>query len=215
MDKLLRRLCLALGTALLLAALLLIVHNLREDQRSGQQAAVILSDLQAQIPEPLPGEEPEESDPLPAPDLYEEFAPEPPDPEMPSLELDGSLYIGILSIPALDTALPVRADWSYPALKASPCRYSGSTVTGDLVLCAHNYRSHFGRIGELRSGDALLLTDVQGHQYRYRVLGLEQVAGTNIEQMQLGAAEDWDLTLFTCTLGGQSRVTVRAERIPN
>ncbi len=38
----------------------------------------------------------------------------------------------------------------------------------------------------------------------------EQAAGTDIAQMTSGDAESWDLTLFTCTLSGQSRVTVRA-----
>ena len=26
-------------------------------------------------------------------------------------------------------------------------------------------------------------------------------------------AGDWDLTLFTCTIGGQTRVTIRLERV--
>ena len=41
-------------------------------------------------------------------------------------------------------------------------------------------------------------------------MSMEELPGTAVEQMQFGDADDWDLTLFTCTLGGRSRVTVRA-----
>ena len=45
--------------------------------------------------------------------------------------------------------------------------------------------------------------------YTYQVVGLETLNPTDVEGMESG---DWDLTLFTCTVGGQSRVTVRLER---
>ena len=52
-------------------------------------------------------------------------------------------------------------------------------------------------------------TDVDGNLFTYAVSQLEELPGTAIEQMDAG---DWDLTLFTCTLGGRSRVTVRCTR---
>ena len=38
----------------------------------------------------------------------------------------------------------------------------------------------------------------------------EVLAPTDIEGMESG---DWDLTMFTCTIGGKSRVTVRCDRL--
>ena len=40
----------------------------------------------------------------------------------------------------------------------------------------------------------------------YEVAGVEVLKGTAVEEMQAG---DWELTLFTCTIGGKARVTVR------
>ena len=45
---------------------------------------------------------------------------------MPETELDGEQYIGVLELPTLSLTLPVQSQWSYPALKVSPCRYAGS-----------------------------------------------------------------------------------------
>ena len=43
----------------------------------------------------------------------------------------------------------------------------------------------------------------------YEVSLVEQLERTAIEEMESG---DWDLTLFTCTVGGAARVTVRCQR---
>ena len=47
---------------------------------------------------------------------------------------------------------------------------------------------------------------MDGNRFIYAVSGTEQLPGTAIEEMESG---DWDLTLFTCTIGGAARVTVR------
>ena len=47
---------------------------------------------------------------------------------------------------------------------------------------------------------------MDGNRFIYAVSGTEQLPGTAIEEMKSG---DWDLTLFTCTIGGAARVTVR------
>ena len=128
--------------------------------------------------------------------------------ELPVLEIDGRRYIGTLSIPAIDVELPVQEDWSLSLLKASPCRYMGSPYQGGMIVCAHNYATHFGRLKNLLPGDEVLFTDVEGNVFPYTVIQLEDLAGTAVEEMESG---EWDLTLFTCTLGGQARVTVRCQ----
>ena len=128
--------------------------------------------------------------------------------ELPVLEIDGRRYIGTLSIPAIDVELPVQEDWSLSLLKASPCRYMGSPYQGGMIVCAHNYATHFGRLKNLLPGDEVLFTDVEGNVFPYTVVKLEDLAGTAVEEMESG---EWDLTLFTCTLGGQARVTVRCQ----
>ena len=132
------------------------------------------------------------------------------DRELSALEVDGHRYIGTVSIPVIDVTLPVQEDWSLAQLKTSPCRYMGSPYQGDLIICAHNYATHFGRLKNLLSGDEVLFTDVEGNEFCYTVAELETLAGTAVEEMENGT---WDLTLFTCTLGGKTRVTVRCEML--
>ena len=44
------------------------------------------------------------------------------------------------------------------------------------------------------------------------VAALEVLSPFDVEEMTTG---DWDLTLFTCTVGGQSRIAVRCESVQN
>ena len=47
---------------------------------------------------------------------------------------------------------------------------------------------------------------MEGSTFSYTVMELEPLPADAVEEMTSG---DWDLTLFTCTLDGQSRITVR------
>ena len=101
-----------------------------------------------------------------------------PDMEMPTKEIDGETYIGVVEIPSLELSLPVMSDWSYPQLKKAPCRYVGSVYSHDVVICGHNYDRHFGRLKELVPGDEVRFTDMDGNVFRYSVCAVEQLAKT-------------------------------------
>ena len=118
--------------------------------------------------------------------------------------------LGILSIPVLELELPVLADWSYAKLKVAPCHYFGSYYGTDFVIAAHNYQTHFGRLPELQPGDLILFTDVSGGVHGYEVVLSETLPGNATEAM---IASGFDLSLYTCTPGGASRVTVRCSAI--
>lgn len=128
--------------------------------------------------------------------------------EMPTIQVDGHDYIGTIEIPALELSLPVMSQWSYSNLKLSPCRFEGSAYLDDLIIAAHNYRSHFGGLKNLAVGDDVVFTDVEGNVFRYKAAELETVDGNDLEALESG---DWDLTLFTCTLARTTRVVVRCE----
>ena len=68
-----------------------------------------------------------------------------PEMDMPTQEVDGQSYIGVLELQPLGLSLPIISQWSYPGLRIAPCRYTGSAYQNDLVIAAHNYTSHFGR----------------------------------------------------------------------
>lgn len=188
------------GTVLLAAALSLCLYNWHQSIRSGKTAQEVLTVLKEELP-PLTTELPEE-------DLFQEYGVSEPQEET-VLTVYEYTYIGILTIPSLGIELPVQDEWSYPNLKIAPCRYAGTVADGNLIVAAHNYRSHFGRIGELNSGDEILFTECSGAVHTYEVVQTDLLIGTDVSAMAEGD-ENWDLTLFTCTLSGQSRVTVRA-----
>ena len=203
---------LAAGALFLAAALLLTGSNLFETYQAGQASERLSQEVFSRI-----GSQTQEADSLSQAALAggEEETPEylrNPEMEMPVEEIEGNGYIGLLEIPALGLSLPVMSEWNYARLKLSPCRYTGSTKTGDLVICAHNYTRHFGPIKNLSIGDAVYFTDMDGMIWEYEVAAVDILQPTDIEDMTAG---DYDLTLFTCTYGGQSRVTVRCEGMDN
>ena len=132
--------------------------------------------------------------------------------EMATEEINGRRYIGTIEIPALNKKLPVLEDWSYENLKISPCRYTGTYYTDDMVLCAHNYSSHFNGLRWIEPGEEVIFTTVDGDQYRYIITYRETLFPTEVERL-ITAEEDWDLTLFTCYIGGRTRCVVRCTRV--
>ena len=192
-----------LGTVLVLGALSLFAFNQMENNEAGKSVDNILPQVVERIGEPASdAENGGEETPPSVPDPY--------DPEMTEVEIDGYGYIGYISIPSVSLELPVMSQWDYPRLKIAPCRYAGSTKTNNLVLCAHNYDRHFGPIRILTPGDEVFFTDMDGRVWSYEVETVEVLQPTDIEEMTDGG---YDLTLFTCTYGGATRVTVRCGRV--
>lgn len=186
----------ALGAVLIVAALSLFVWNQREANRAEESVNAILPQLEQQVADTQPRDTGNADD---APDST----------EMTEAEIDGYRYIGYLSIPALSLELPVMSTWSDEQLKIAPCRYAGSTKTDDIVIAAHNYVRHFGQLSKLSVGDTVAFTDMDGVVTTYQVTVMDVLSETAVEEMTAG---EYDLTLFTCTYGNQSRVTVRCER---
>lgn len=129
-----------------------------------------------------------------------------PEMDMPEISVEENSYIGVLRIPSLALELPIISEWSYDSLKTAPCRYSGSAYQDDLVICGHDYTSHFGRLKYLAAGDTAVFTDMDGNVFTYELLETEILQPTDTDEME---SSGWSLTLFTCTIGGQSRLTLR------
>lgn len=191
-----------IGGALLLAASLgLTAYNLWDESRAAAAAGGAMETLNAVIKPAAAYTPADVSEEARIPDYILD-----PDMELPTVEADGKLYVGYVEIPVLELRLPVMESWSYPNLKLSPCRYAGTPYRNNMVIAAHNYPQHFGGLKELTAGDEVRFTDVDGNVFTYTVAELEQLNPRPASAMLKG---EWDLTLFTCTLGGQYRVTVR------
>ncbi len=189
-----------LGITFLLCAVALTGYNFYDEYRAARSAQNILNDVSEQT-----DTESGSSDELVVSDYLLD-----PNMDMPVKTVDGQKYIGVLKIPALSLTLPVLSDWSYGKFKVAPCRYYGSVYGDNMVIAAHNYRRHFGKLKTLKPGSGVSFTDVDGNEFEYEVTEVQILKPQDVEEM---TESDADLTLFTCTVGGRTRVTVRCERI--
>lgn len=192
-----------IGFCFVLAAGIFAVYNFAQSASAEKSASKVGSVLEEEISQAIVKQEDFTK--------YEEVQYIPdyildPDMEMPVTEIDGRNYIGVLEIPAIELKLPVTEDWNYYLLRKAPCRYSGTAYAGNFIIAAHNYTSFFSRLKELDLGHEVIFYDTEGNRFDYFVAALETLEPKDVEEMKAG---DWDLTLFTCTPGGQYRVTVR------
>ncbi len=211
--------CMALGILLIGAALGLALYNRWDEQRAAAALEPLLSQLRTETVTVAPGEPriPETAAPelskLPSvhePGFFTAGVPaeiQEADQRLPAVTIDGVAYIGIVTIPSLGLELPVCSQCDETKLRNSPCRYAGERE--NLVIAGHNYICHFGYLNRLRPGDQVLFTTVEGAVCDYQVEVLETLESTDVEDMTDG---DWPLTLFTCTMGRQYRLTVRCSR---
>lgn len=193
--------CISVGMVLIFGAIGLGMWNLKENYRAGMDSERILQELAPIITQngtaPVHSEETEE-----LVDLT--------DYEMPVKEINGGRYIGVLVVPDLELEVPIQDGWDSGKLQVSPCRYSGEAITRNLVICAHNYSTHFGRLKELNKGADVHLVTMKGNVLNYKVELVETLMPTDVAAMK---ESPYDLTLFTCTIGGATRVTVRCQSV--
>lgn len=189
MPRLAGALLMAAGAALILSALLLCCHNRAEARQAGSYAEASFNELQARTE-------------------YVHRLPEREEMTVTVLE-DGFGYIGTLSVPELELSLPVMSEWDYDRLRVAPCLQCGSTLTDDMVIAAHNYPEHFGRIGELSEGSELCFTDMDGARHSYRVAAVRELEPEAVDEVERSG---YALVLYTCTIGGSRRVAVFCDR---
>lgn len=196
------------GILCIAAGLGLAGYNLLEDNRAAAEAGYVMD----QINEIILANRQEKMDGQTDSDRQTDGSDEQPafQGDMPAVVVDGYRYVGVITIPSLSIQLPIMEEWDYTRMKLSPCRYEGSVYQNDMIICAHNYRSHFGQLDNLQSNDNVYITDTEGNVFCYQVVLTESLPGTAVEEMSAG---NWDLTLFTCTYSGTARVTVRCRYI--
>ncbi len=180
------------GFLLLSAALMLLLYNSYESQKAENQSAFIAESLAEKINN--------EQDSVPDYMAHPEM-------EMPTIEIEGTRYVGYIKIPDLSVSLPVAAECTSQQLKISPCLYEGSVYLDNAVIAAHNYRSHFGKLINLPMDTEVTFTDAKGNSFSYTLEWVETLEENR--KTDLITADDCDLTLFTCTYGGEKRYAFR------
>lgn len=125
---------------------------------------------------------------------------------MPEVDVKGVKYIGYLHIPALGLELPIITKTTGSLLQVAPCRLSGSAYLEDMVIGAHNYSTHFGNLKKLHYGDSIEFIDMDGNSFAYEVGEIEILQPDQLEYLCSG---EYPLSLYTCTIGGRTRLTIR------
>ena len=199
-----------LGAVLIIIALSAIIINLWQEEMSGLNSDHAMEQLWEQMtvdPVPATPDTPDTPALLPENGSISdapEFRP------MPEIQVDGISYVGYLSIPALNLELPVISESTEQNLEIAPCRFFGTVYQKDFVIGGHRYRRHFRKLSTLGYGERLSFTDVEGNVYIYEVAECEVLEPNQAEYLCSG---DWDLSLFTCTPGGMTRVVLRCLRV--
>jgi sortase A len=195
------------GLLLIAAALFLIARNMWDEANAGNASAeevmelIALMPKEATVAEYEPGYEKDL-------EVIEVIPPEPMKVEV----IKGYKYIGVIEIPEYELTLPVRQECDVENLKSCPCLYSGNVHNDTMTLCAHNFDTQFGLLRDAPAGTKIYFSTVDGVIYKYEVIGQEIIGAMDIDGMTKPSL-DWDLTLFTCTTGGQMRVAVRCARV--
>ena len=211
------------GVLLVLASVGLVSYNTYDSARAGMESDRVLDELEDLI----------QRNPIPVPthiqyidvdadgneSVRDELVYVSPDDEtqtvgqtIPTVQVDEWKYIGVLQIPSLRLTLPVLHKWDYSRLRIAPCRYYGSVYKHNLVIAGHNYSVHFSPVRSIRLGADVYFTDVYGTRYHYRVSKTETVQPDQVAYMVTTNGE-WELTLFTCNLGGATRFACRCQLI--
>ena len=197
MRKKLGFILIGLGAALILSALFLLLHNQQENKQAGEVVQEILPQIQNVIIE-QPAEE--------LPEVEEETEQTPSKIAM----INGYEYLGVLNFPTLSLELPVLSDCDETLLKIAPCRDYGDLSTDDLVIAAHNYKNHFGRLSQLNSGDEVTFTDMSGNIHHYEVAQSMMISPSDVD---LVVNSGYELVLYTCDYTNQNRIAVYCKRV--
>jgi len=198
--KSLAKLFSVLGVILIVLSILVFSLLLWSDRRAGETTRAVLESLQEQIAEN------KESGDQHDPPLFRLN----PQISMPTAEINGWRYCGIVRVPSIGLTLPVLDEWTGTEHRVSPCRYAGSVYGDNFVLIGQNYRSLFGALKNLNAEDLVEFEDLNGNVFRYSVFAIEPLLKNQLEEMTEG---DWDLTLFTCIPGGRTRIAVRCNEL--
>ena len=211
MRKKLGYILIGLGAALIISALLLLIYNQWENKQAKESAESMLADVQTVIQEQVEAETPSLSEEPAKPEEETEEIVEEAEPTPTKISMiNGYNYIGILNLPGLMLELPVLSDCDEVLLKVAPCRDYGGLSTDDLVIAAHNYRNHFGRISQLKIGDEITFTDMNGAVHHYQIKKSMMIGAGDVA---LVVDSGYELVLYTCDYTNQNRIAVYCKKL--
>lgn len=168
--------CILLGVALILGAAGVAIASRVKDSRAKVDADRLLQKVQAMMP-PAVNCVPEERG----------------NNTMASMQIDGVNVVGVLEFPQYGRSLPVVSEWDTARVSSVPSRFTGSIYDSSLIIGAVDSQNQIPFAGSLEVGTEVVLTDMEGGRYTYRVSAIHHAKHATLEKLQEG---DYDLTIF-------------------
>ena len=88
---------------------------------------------------------------------------------MPSAEVDGENFVGLLEIEQFGRVLPVASTWNEKDLNRFPAAYAGSIYDRDLILGGSNREGQFDFVDVIEIGTSVHFVDLYGRVFHYEV----------------------------------------------
>lgn len=136
-----------IGSLLILASIVILVHNKYEDYMAGKKSKEVYLEMLETIEE-------EKSE---------------------IIQMDGDTFIGFLDIPRFDLKLPIYEHFGVDRLKIAPIRQYGTYRKDNLVIAGHNYENHFRDLWDILAGDKIYLTNGLDETIEYEVIVKETI----------------------------------------
>ena len=185
------RICIALGSGLILAAaVLLLWHGIRAENGRVDAEAILQKTLSL-----LP----------PGMDAVPEARG---NNRMPSRQMDGLDVAGVLEFPRYGKILPLASRWDTNRVNHLPCRFAGSIYDSSLIIGAVDSHDQLPFAGEMEVGTQIVLTDMEGGRYHYRVAAIHHAKHTSLSKLRQG---DYPLTIFVKDSEHNQYLLIRCE----
>lgn len=134
-------------------------------------------------------------------------------------QINGHKVVGIIKVPKLDLEYPILETTTVETLNLSITKFWGNEINeiGNVTLAGHNNLSGvmFGKIKKLEKGDIIELTDIQNVTLKYEVFKTYIIDPNDISCILPEEEGTREVTLITCTVGGENRFIVKAREIKN
>ena len=125
--------------------------------------------------------------------------------QMPVWSVQGTDMVALLDIPAHSVTLPVGDAWQQMRLMAHPCRFSGTAYDHSLIIGGGS--KQLSCLKEMQHGDEVIVTDMQGAEFRYTVSRIRRAAHADGETL----AGEAKLTLFARDYNNMEYIIVECE----
>ncbi len=127
------------------------------------------------------------------PSVHDEITDDRANSTMPTMEIEGLSYCGIIELPAYDTELPIYSYWDKNKASRLPCKYSGSIYDSSLIIGGSDNKGQFDFVKTITGNDTVYITDMTGARYSYVV---KEIVRTRDVSSSSLTTDEFDLTLF-------------------